>query len=131
MGRNLQIMKVERDGETHVVEFKWTISKGRDTYGYNICTAFVDGEKVGKASGGGYDMQGASLDDWMSEQAKPEHSFYGLRWETPKGKRGKEWTPEYQSKVWTENHTAARIDGGCGMTSLLRNLGFEYQWLRY
>lgn len=47
--------------KTKVLQFKWTISRGRDTYGYNICSLYVDGKKVSGCSGGGYDMMGTCL----------------------------------------------------------------------
>lgn len=47
------------------LHFRWTISKGRETYGYNICTLLVDGIVKGKCNGGGYDMQGTSLGKWL------------------------------------------------------------------
>ncbi len=53
--------------ETNVrnLHFKFTTSRGRDTYGYNICTLLVDGEKVAKCIGGGYDMQGTAFGEWL------------------------------------------------------------------
>ena len=30
------------------LKFKYTTSKGRDSYGYNICSLWVDGEKRGE-----------------------------------------------------------------------------------
>ena len=36
-----------------VLTFKWTVSKGRETYGHNICTLFVDGKKIASCNGGG------------------------------------------------------------------------------
>jgi hypothetical protein len=45
--------------------FRWTVSRGISTYGYNICTLFVDGNKVASCNGGGYDMQGTSLASWI------------------------------------------------------------------
>jgi hypothetical protein len=36
------------------LKFKYTTSKGRDSYGYNICSLWVDGEKVSSTCGGGY-----------------------------------------------------------------------------
>lgn len=50
---------------TKSLHFKWTTSRGQDTYGYNICTLLVDGYKVGKCMGGGYDMQGTSFAQWI------------------------------------------------------------------
>lgn len=49
------------------LHFKWTISKGQNTYGYNICTLYVDGVKVSKCIGGGYDMQGTCLANWLAK----------------------------------------------------------------
>ena len=37
-------METYQNGE-HVLEFKWSESKARDSEGYTICTLFVDGEK--------------------------------------------------------------------------------------
>jgi len=47
---------------------KWTISKARDTYGYNVVTLLdVDTGKKYKAMGGGYDMTGTVFADWMED----------------------------------------------------------------
>jgi hypothetical protein len=48
------------------LEFRWTVSRGRDTYGYNICSLYVDGRKAASCNGGGYDMQGTSLGNWIA-----------------------------------------------------------------
>lgn len=50
---------------------KWTVSKGRNSYGYNICTLWeqkhFDGKtKVARCNGGGYDMQGACLGEYLT-----------------------------------------------------------------
>lgn len=57
---------------TKQLHFKWTISRGRDTYGYNICTLLVDGEKKGRCMGGGYDMQGTAFADWLQNEYQKE-----------------------------------------------------------
>lgn len=44
-----------------ILQFKWTVSKGRDSYGYNICSLWVRGKKVSYCNGGGYDMAGTTL----------------------------------------------------------------------
>lgn len=51
---------------THFAEFKWTVSRGRDTYGYNICTLYVDGLRVARCNGGGYDMKGTCYGDFLA-----------------------------------------------------------------
>jgi hypothetical protein len=48
------------------LNFVWTTSRGRDTYGYNICSLYVDGRKVSACNGGGYDMKGTSLGNWIA-----------------------------------------------------------------
>jgi hypothetical protein len=48
------------------LEFKWTVSRGRETAGYNICSLYVDGEKAASCNGGGYDMKGTSLGNYIA-----------------------------------------------------------------
>ena len=47
------------------LRFNWSVSKGRDTYGYNICSLYVDGVRAASCNGGGYDLEGTALADWM------------------------------------------------------------------
>ncbi len=53
-------------GDIKTLEFKWTVSRGRDTYGYNICTLYADGRKVSQCNGGGYDMEGTCLGNFIA-----------------------------------------------------------------
>jgi hypothetical protein len=88
------------------LEFKWTVSRGRDTYGYNICSLYVDGRKASSCDGGGYDMEGTALGTWLARayaerlvglktrdfpaQARTlERSFYGLAFHDPDFDPGK------------------------------------------
>lgn len=97
------------------LEFKWTVSRARDSYGYNICSLYVDGQKVSACNGGGYDMKGTSLGSWIetayrdrllalkpSQMEKLGHydhekkarvkdgrGFYGLTFHNPKFDPGK------------------------------------------
>lgn len=52
---------------TKTLEFKWTTSRARDTYGYNVCTLYVNGRKVARTCGGGYDMKGTVLGDFIAK----------------------------------------------------------------
>jgi hypothetical protein len=69
--------------------FKWTVSRARDTYGYNVCTLYVDGKKVAQCDGGGYDMEGTVLGLWVAKRfpdqlrEKITTSFYGLTFHDP------------------------------------------------
>ena len=63
------------------LKFKYTTSKGRDSYGYNICSLWVDGEKVSSTCGGGYDMKGKAFGYWIARKFEKEllkfnKSFY-------------------------------------------------------
>lgn len=49
------------------LEFHWTVSRGRNTCGYNICSLYVNGRKVSACNGGGYDMKGTSLGHWIAK----------------------------------------------------------------
>jgi hypothetical protein len=48
------------------LEFKWSVSRGRETAGYNICSLYVDGVKAANCNGGGYDMKGMALGTWIA-----------------------------------------------------------------
>src|SRR3972149_2780023 len=91
-----------RDGKDHtpkggtimkeyLLEFKWTVSKGRDTYGYNICSLYVDGSKVSACNGGGDDMQGKALGNWIALTFEKE--LVGLT--IPKSRRNGQDVQEY------------------------------------
>ena len=57
---------------THLT-LSWSVSKGRDTYGYNIC--HLDDGNTGKrykCLGGGYDMTGTVFGDWLKDVYQAE-----------------------------------------------------------
>ena len=132
------------------LKIKWTTSKAQDTYGYNVCTLLVDGQKVSRCNGGGYDMQGTCLGSWIEKAFKKDllkfkQDFYGLTYHDPNWKPNKEIVKReeegkslglerYQdfykqsSKLPTEKHTIPQIDGACGFGSvsmILNHLGFN------
>ena len=51
-----------------ILEFRWTTSRARESYGWNICTLYFNGKKVASTRGGGYDMKGTALGNWAMEQ---------------------------------------------------------------
>ena len=133
----------EPNGTGHIVRFSWGVSRARDTYGYNICTCYVDGDKVGSCNGGGYDMEGTALAPWLEKWVaanKPDAEFYGLSWRDPDWKPSEEVVKReesgesaglerYQafhaatSKTRTDRHTVPIIDGACGRDGIIRNCG--------
>ena len=106
---------------------KWTISRAQDTYGYNICTVINDdnGERF-KCLGGGYDMLGTSLanfiqKEYQSELMQNSGKAYSLRGHpeniqdtTKQGFYG--MTSHYQNGLVTH----ITLDGGCGINSIER-----------
>ena len=138
------------------LKFKNTTSRGKDSYGYNICTLIVDGKKVSRCNGGGYDMQGTCFGNWLAYQFKDEllkfkKEFYGLTFHNPtykvsdeivlKEQKGESLGLErYQdfykqsSKLPTEKHTIAQIDGACGFScveNILNELGYSLNCVYY
>ena len=49
-----------------VLEEKWSVSKGRETYGYNICSLWYGKIKVASCNGGGYDMSSTALSNLLN-----------------------------------------------------------------
>lgn len=132
------------------LKFKWTVSKAKNSYGYNICSLWVDEEKVSSCNGGGYDMRGTALGNWIEKEFKTKllkltKEFYGLSFHDPNynpgqaivdGQTVKEREKEskslglerYQafhgasSKTPTEKHIIPLLDGACGFSSMERVL---------
>ena len=73
------------------LEFKWSVSRGRNSYGYNICSLWVDGYKVSSCNGGGYDMQGTALGNWIAHVAADDL----VKLEIPMSRRNGEDVQEY------------------------------------
>lgn len=138
---------------TKQLHFKWTISRGRDTYGYNICTLLVEGEKVGKTCGGGYDMQGTVLGQWLTDHYQQQlislfnndltalasdpnaHSYdkkgikvrFGYPIPTSKGHER-----YYGANLYEEGGKfRVLLDGACGFDSIKRiaeAIGITFKW---
>lgn len=125
------------DKQTLLAEFRWTVSRGRDTYGYNICSLYIDGVKVSSCDGGGYDMQGTCLADWLEEAEQDQlkrltanygsstpdgRGYYGLSYRNPKTKK--------RQRRWTAGCSVS-LDGGCGFSSIERIgncIGYKFQY---
>lgn len=90
---------------THIGSLRWTISRARDTEGYNVATLYIDGRKVGRCNGGGYDLVGTVFAEWLQNAfAKrivllPENRYYGLH---------------------VQEDGGFYLDGACGIESMER-----------
>ena len=113
------------------LEIKWSVSRARDTYGYNRASLWIHTPSGGRykaasSTGGGDDLPGACLGDWIAEYKpfKPglvrckSQDFYGLTFYDEKARKGrKRYNPG--NKII--------IDGKCGfsaMEEILSALGF-------
>lgn len=139
--------------ETKQLHFKWTVSRGQDTYGYNICTLLVDGEKKGACNGGGYDMEGTCLALWLQsdyqdklkilfadeiKQVSEKPQSEGKNWEGKPYKSSHETVDcrdhFYGARAVKRNKTkecGIELDGGCGFTSIERiaqAIGIKLKW---
>lgn len=121
------------------LSISWSVSRGRDTYGYNICR--LDSHNSGrryKCMGGGYDMIGTVFGDWLECEYQDELRAHvaGLPLEecgysVAGYKRVKEEiNPKYYGlTVKPDGHVS--LDGACGISSMqqiARALGFNIQW---
>ena len=106
-----------------LLSFKWTVSKAKNTYNYNICTLRVNDKKVSQCNGGGYDMNGTCLGDWMQD-----YFVYGLL----NFKYNKDGSSEfYGLKLYKEK---PYLDGACGfgsMENVLKELGYKLKCVEY
>ena len=98
------------------LSLKWTVSRGKYTYGYNIVT--LTDQSTGKkyrTDGGNYDMQGVVFSRWMDDNYRERYksldasSYYGLF-------------------VGSDGHMYT--DGACGLNCMERiaeAIGLDYQ----
>lgn len=73
------------------LKFKWTVSRGRNTYGYNICSLWVDGVKVTSCNGGGYDMKGTAFGGWIAKAYQDELLNLAIPMNTRNGEEVQEY----------------------------------------
>ena len=71
MKKNQMVMEYINNNNSIVLKEKWTISKGYETYGYNICSLWCGGLwrggiKVASCNGGGYDMQSTVISNFIN-----------------------------------------------------------------
>lgn len=122
--------------QIHRLEISWSISKGRDTYGYNICRLddSVSGKRY-KTCGGGYDTVDTVLGEWFENQYQPEllalveknadnleaYSTSVQDWQKLKG---------FYGLTYNKDNGRAMLDGACGiesMTRIIEACGFEIE----
>lgn len=70
------------------IEIKWGTSRGRDTYGYTTATLYHQGRRIAGCNGGGYDMRGTVVGNWIAytfpdelRALKPEQMEERFHWQ--------------------------------------------------
>ena len=80
----------------NLIEFKWGTSKGTNSYGFNICSMYLNGEKLASNTGVGYDMKGTCLAEFIKKNFKDTlktlkgNEYYGLSFYDPREKTYKD-----------------------------------------
>ncbi len=107
------------------LQISWSTSKGRDTYGYNICRLMdQNAQKRYRCMGGGYDMLGTVVGDWLQANFQSRLQFLAKsdnRTLVDCGYSVPGWTkcPDLYGLTFNPKGEA-RIDGACGIESVLR-----------
>ena len=116
---------------------RWSVSRGRDTYGYNICTVECSrwdvGNIKGQCKGGGYDMAATSLAEALGQVPSiaralfdflrlNRHRAYAVTHAPRQTQYAKTepYDPQllYGTFLDIPNNRAS-FDGGCGIQSLI------------
>ena len=105
----------------------WSVSRGRDTYGYNICR--LDSRNSGRryrCSGGGYDMVGTVFGEWLETEYQEE--LKALVKDLPKVPYGStSWlqiaediNPSFYGLTIRPTDGFVNLQGSCGLESMRR-----------
>lgn len=106
----------------HLV-LSWATSKGRNTYGYNICR--LDDRNNGKryrTIGGGYDMMRTVFGQWLQENYQQELQAIKARSHYITDENGTKSNPRLDSLYgmrWRSDNTVS-LDGACGIESMIK-----------
>ena len=102
------------------LKIKNSISKGRDTYGYNIVSLW-DGDIKYSTCGGGYDMLGAVFGRWLKanyiEQLKeltPYDEQYSMDFWKEHG-----YQPQQENYGLFSRNGNLSLDGACGLECMI------------
>ena len=108
------------------LKIKWTVSRARDTYGYNICTLTDTRGRKSRCNGGGYDMVGTVLGDylgaWYQDELLAIKDKAASTYDKITGKTIRNGSGLYGLTHITINGETSylSIDGACGTESVLK-----------
>lgn len=121
-----------------LLSFRHSVSRGQNTYGYNIVSLYIDGSKVASTCGGGYDMKGTVLGQYIREhyedrlkKLKGNHGslddgtgYYGLTFYDRKNNQ--------RHKTYKKGDNIY-LDGACGvscMVNIAKAIGIDLTYTR-
>jgi hypothetical protein len=107
------------------LSLSWSTSRGRDTYGYNICRLDDrnNGERF-KCMGGGYDMVGTVFAQWLTATYQPEllalkdRANYVFPLEGAPRPANRE--NSFYGMTYHEKGERVYLDGACGLDCMIR-----------
>lgn len=115
--------------QTDYLALSWSTSRGRDTYGYNVARLDVRStDRRFKCMGGGYDMIGTVLGEWM--QATYQERLLALAVQgrlMPCNYHAPDWFKRedlygltFHMPTGAPEKNRAVLDGACGVSSMER-----------
>ena len=116
-----EIMK----NQINKLTLSWSTSKGRDTYGYNICR--LDDRNNGKrfrCMGGGYDMIGTVFGDWLETYYQKE--LMAIKDRSDRFYNDRHYLNDNSEKdtfygmTYNQVKDYVHLDGACGIESMIR-----------
>lgn len=111
--------------KSNYLALSWSTSRGRDTFGYNICRLDDRStDKRYKCMGGGYDMVGTVVGNYLQEAFQKELlSIQGNAYHINSAKFGyieNVGSNRLYGMLHDQVNGLVMIDGGCGLESVKR-----------
>lgn len=131
---NLTDLRSELDTYGLPLRIRWSVSRGRDTYGYNICSLLSRDRKLTDCNGGGYDMQGTVIGDLITALFPSELAALSANAELNKNgySDGREIGLYGLITVNRDGKRRNYCDGGCGLSSMewiIKALGYRLRYI--
>lgn len=108
----------------HTLNITWTVSRGRNTYGYHVVTLCERGEVKARCNGGGYDMRGTVFAEWLENAFQERLLKIGSRLSYQVNKKGERSRNEAKNHLYggtfNRQKNKVTLDGGCGFSSIER-----------
>lgn len=117
------------------LSLSWSVSRGRETYGYNICR--LDDQNNGqrfKCMGGGYDMVGTVFGEWLATFYQEKLLTLKERANYTRSASGEFSTANRDDSLYgmtyCEEGNRISLDGACGLECMIRiakEIGLEIE----